>query len=100
MIERAAPAMAAALILSGSESANPDSTGGASDMSLGFSYARKVGGTGFGVTGKYIRETILNYSASAFGLDLGVLHRFDNRPLSLGFDLSNAGTDIRFVDQS
>ena len=83
-----------------SETASPDSTGGASDMSLGVSYARKFGGVGFGVTGKYIREAIVNYSASAFALDIGVLHRMDNRPISLGFDLSNAGTDMRFIDQS
>ena len=82
------------------ETASPDSTGGASDMALGVSYARKFAGVGFGVTGKYIREAILNYSASAFALDVGALHHFDDRPITLGFDLSNVGTDIRFIDQS
>ena len=82
------------------ETATPDSTGGASDMALGFSYAHKFGGTGVGVTGKYIREAILNYSASAFALDVGVLHHFESQPLSFGADLSNLGSPIRFIDQS
>ncbi|MFI5349393.1 MAG: PorV/PorQ family protein [Elusimicrobiota bacterium] len=82
------------------ETTNPDSTGGASDLSLGVSYAHKFAGVGFGVTGKFIREAILNYSATALGLDVGALKHFDEQPISLGFALSNAGTDIRFIDQS
>ena len=82
------------------ESASPDSTGGASDLALGVSYARQFAGIGVGVTGKYIRESIVGYSASAYAVDIGVLRRFESRPLSLGFDLSNAGTDVRFIDQS
>jgi hypothetical protein len=82
------------------ETASPDGTAGASDLALGASYARQVGGVALGVTGKFIRETIVNYSASAFALDVGALHRFEGHPLSLGFDLSNAGTPVRFIDQS
>jgi hypothetical protein len=82
------------------ETATPDSTGGASDLDLSASYARKFGGVAVGVTGKYIREAILNYSASAFGLDVGALHRFESRPVSVGAALTNVGTDIRFLSQS
>jgi hypothetical protein len=83
-----------------SETAAPDSVGGASDMDLGVSYARKVGPVGLGVTGKYIRETILNYSASAYAFDAGVLYRSEEHPYSFGFDLANVGTDIRFIELS
>jgi hypothetical protein len=83
-----------------SETASPDSTGGASDLALGVSYARQVAGVGFGVTGRYVRESILNYTASAVAFDAGVLYRLADHPISVGFDLSNAGTDIRFIDIS
>lgn len=82
------------------ETASPDSVGGASDLTVGASYARRIGGVGFGVTGKYIREAILNYSASSFAFDLGLLRRLEDHPVSLGFDLSNVGTAMRFIDRS
>lgn len=82
------------------ETAAPEATVGASGLALGVSYARKVGGVGLGVTGKYIRESIANYSASAYALDLGALHRFENRPISLGLNIANMGTQIRYIDQS
>ncbi|MFI5362086.1 MAG: PorV/PorQ family protein [Elusimicrobiota bacterium] len=82
------------------ETAAPDATGGASDMSLGGSYAQKIDGVGVGVTGRYIREAILGYSASAFGFDVGALKHFDDSPLSLGMTLTNVGTDIRFLQLS
>ena len=73
---------------------------GASGLALGVSYARKVGVVGVGVTGKYIRESIASYSATAFALDMGALYRFESRPVSLGLDLANMGTPIRYIDQS
>lgn len=82
------------------ETAAPEATVGASGLALGVSYGRKISGIGFGVTGKYIRESIANYSASAFALDLGALYRFEGRPVSVGLDLANMGTPIRYVDQS
>lgn len=83
-----------------SETAAPEAIVGASGLSLGLSYGRKVNGVGLGVTGKFIRETIAQYSASAFALDLGALYRFEGRPVSLGLDVANLGTRIRYVDQS
>jgi len=82
------------------ETAAPEATVGASGLVLGVSYARRFGGVGFGITGKYIRESIASYSASAYALDLGVLHRLENRPISLGLDIANLGTQIRYIDQS
>lgn len=81
------------------ETAAPEATVGASGTALGVSCARKLGGVGVGVTGKYIRETIANYSASAYALDLGALYRFENRPVSLGLDVANVGTQIRYIDR-
>lgn len=82
------------------ETIEPEAVVGASGLSVGASYARDIGGTGVGVTGKFIRETIANYSASAFALDLGALHRFENRPISLGLNVANLGTKIRYIDES
>lgn len=82
------------------ETAAPEAIVGASGLALGVSYARKVNGVGVGVTGKFIRETIANYSASAFALDLGALYRFESWPISVGLNLANFGTPIRYIDQS
>lgn len=82
------------------ETAMPEATVGASGLALGVSYGAKVGDTGVGVTGKYIRETLANFSASAFAVDLGVLHRFENRPISLGLNIANLGTKIKFINES
>ncbi|MDE2290628.1 MAG: PorV/PorQ family protein, partial [Elusimicrobia bacterium] len=73
---------------------------GASDLAVGATCARRIAGVGFGVTGKYIRETIASYSASSYALDVGALRRFERLPVSVGFDLSNAGTPVRFISQS
>lgn len=81
------------------ETAAPEATVGASGLAFGVSYARKFAGVSVGVTGKFIRETIANYSASAYALDFGVLHRFENHPISLGFNVANMGTQIRYVEQ-
>ncbi|MDE2141791.1 MAG: PorV/PorQ family protein [Elusimicrobia bacterium] len=73
---------------------------GASDLAVGASYGRTVGPVGLGATLKYIHETIGNASADAYAVDLGALHRFENYPVSVGADLANLGTKVRFVDQA
>ena len=82
------------------ETAAPEAIVGASGLALGLSVARKIGPLGAGATVKYIREGIANYSASAYALDLGVLHRFESRPISLGLGVSNLGPGLRFIDQT
>lgn len=81
------------------ETAAPEASVGASDMALGLSYARKLGGVALGATGKYVREAIAGYSASAYALDFGALRRFESAPLSAGLSVANVGTAVRFVDQ-
>lgn len=82
------------------ETAEPEGKTGASDLALSFSYGRKVSGVGLGVTGRYIREAIAGYSASAVALDLGLLHRLESRPISLGLSIANLGPGIRFIDRT
>lgn len=73
---------------------------GASDMSFGASAADKFFGIGFGASAKFIHETLAGYSASAFAVDFGALKRFDDHPVSLGLDITNVGSGIRFIDQT
>lgn len=73
---------------------------GASDLAVGASYGRRVGSVGLGATLKYIHESIGGNSADAYAADLGALHRFEAWPVSVGADLANAGTKVRFIDQA
>lgn len=72
----------------------------ASDLLVGASYGRQAGPVGLGATFKYIHESIGGASAGAYAVDLGALHRFEAWPVSVGADLANAGTKVKFVDQS
>jgi len=82
------------------ETAAPEGTFGASDISLSVSHGRNLGGFGVGVTGRMIRQTIGERSALAYALDLGFLHRFENRPFSVGLSLMNVGTSVKFVEEA
>jgi hypothetical protein len=73
---------------------------GASDVAIGASYGRTVGPVGLGATVKYIHESIGGASAGAYAADFGVLHQFESAPVSVGADLANVGTKIRFIDQA
>ena len=73
---------------------------GASDLAIGLSYGRKVGSVGLGATIKYIHQSIGSDGADAYAVDLGVLHHFESAPVSVGADLANLGTPVRFIDQS
>lgn len=83
-----------------SETTDPEGKANASDMALSFSCGRKVGGVGLGATGRYIREAVAGYSASAIAMDLGLLHRLENRPVSFGLSIANLGPGLRFIDQT
>lgn len=82
-----------------SETAAPEGEFGASDLMMGFSYARKVLGVGVGGTVKIIRQTIGEYSASAYAVDFGTLYRMKSRPISLGFSVTNLGTKVTFIER-
>ena len=73
---------------------------GASDLAVGLSYGRQVGHVALGATLKYIHESIGSNSADAYAVDLGALHRFESHPISVGMDLANFGTQVRFIDQA
>ena len=72
----------------------------ASDLAVGLSYGRQVSGVGLGATVKFIHEAIGSASADAYAVDLGALHHFASYPVSVGADLANFGTKIRFIDQA
>lgn len=71
----------------------------ASDLMIGASYGRTLGPVGVGATVKYIRESIGSASADAYAADLGVLHRFQSQPVSVGASLANFGTKVKFIEQ-
>lgn len=77
----------------------PEGTGeyyDASDLAIALSYAMNITGNfSFGITGKYIYQTIWHESASAFAADLGILYKTDLDGLSLGASISNFGNDMR-----
>ncbi|MFH2204924.1 MAG: PorV/PorQ family protein [Elusimicrobiota bacterium] len=81
------------------ESAQPEGSFGASDLMLGASIGRKYRGIGFGATGKLIRQSIGEYSATAYAIDMGALYRMRHTPLSFGAGLTNVGTKMKFVNQ-
>ena len=84
-----------------SETAQPEGTFGASDLMMGVSYGRRLTdlGLGLGVTGKFIRQSIGEYSASAYAADLGALYRLQESPVSLGLSVVNLGTRVKFIEQ-
>jgi hypothetical protein len=53
-----------------------------------------------GVTGRLIQEKIDDASASALSSDLGVLKRFEEHPLTVGFALRHLGQKIKFREIS
>ncbi len=82
-----------------SETAEPEGEFGASDLMMGFSYARKINGVGVGGTVKIIRQTIGEYSASAYAVDFGTLYRMKSYPISLGLGVTNLGTKVTFIER-
>jgi hypothetical protein len=72
---------------------------GASDLMAAGSYGRRVGPVALGATVKYIHETIGGASADAYAVDFGALRRFESWPVTVGADLANLGTKLRFIDQ-
>jgi len=82
-----------------SETPQPEGQFGASDLALGISYGRKVRGVGVGGTLKIIRQTIGEYSAQAFAVDMGVIQRFDRFPVSVGASIVNLGSQVRFIEE-
>jgi len=67
------------------------------DMVIGGSYARRlIPEFSVGVTAKYLRETIYNYTAQGIAFDVGIQYATGIKTLKLGFAISNFGPDMGF----
>jgi hypothetical protein len=77
---------------------SPEGTGerwDAMDIAFGLSYARNLTDRfSIGGTVKYIQQKIWNESASAFGLDVGLLYVTEFNDMKIGMSISNFGTDM------
>jgi hypothetical protein len=82
------------------ESEGLDGTFDNLDSAYAVSFGRNLGQTySLGLTGRYIKEKIDSTSASAWSSDIGIMKRFDNRPLSLGLAIRHLGPEIKFRDE-
>ena len=69
----------------------------ATDLALGISYALNITSEfSMGFTGKYISQNIWHMSASAFGLDVGLLYKSPIEGLTLGMAITNVGSQIKY----
>jgi hypothetical protein len=70
---------------------------GASDFAAGVSYARIITDKlSFGLTAKFVNQTIWDMSANAFGADLGLYYNTGFRSLRIGAAVTNYGTQLTF----
>jgi len=72
-------------------------TFGASDVALAVSYARVITDKlSFGLTGKAVQQSIWDMSASAAGVDFGLLYNTGFKSLRIGAAVTNFGTQLAF----
>jgi len=73
----------------------------ASDLAVAVGYGQRLGG-GYSLGGnlKYIRSKIESENANAFAVDLGLMYRQPNEPLSFGLAIQNLGSKMKFISQS
>ncbi|MFP4548690.1 MAG: PorV/PorQ family protein [Fidelibacterota bacterium] len=78
----------------------PDGTGNyysSGDISVGLSYARRMTDKfSFGITGKYIQETIYNESASQVAMDVGSVYQTNFHNLRIGMAVRNFSGTLEF----
>lgn len=73
----------------------------ASDLAIAVGYGQRFGeGYSLGGTLKYIRSKIESEDASAFAVDLGLMYRVPDQPLTLGLAIQNLGSKMKFISQS
>lgn len=71
------------------------------DMAVQGSYSRKLDRrTSFGASFKVLRQEIDGISGYGAAADLGLMRKFESRPLSLGFVVQHAGTPVKLVNQA
>ncbi|RKX65795.1 hypothetical protein DRP44_05525 [candidate division TA06 bacterium] len=80
---------------------HPEGTGrtfSSNDMVVGATYAKNFTDKfSFGITGKFVRETIWDMSASTFGVDLGVMYQTGVDNLRIGGVMRNFGGQAQFT---
>jgi hypothetical protein len=78
---------------------NPEGDGrvfDATDFALGVSYARSLTDRfSIGFTGKYVRQTIWNESATGVAFDVGTIYTTPFNDLKIGASISNFGSKMR-----
>jgi hypothetical protein len=78
----------------------PNGTGrffGAQDIAIGVSYARYFTDRfAFGITAKYIEQSIWNESSSGLAFDLGTKYTLDFQNLTIAMSMRNFGADLKF----
>ncbi|TBR19408.1 PorV/PorQ family protein, partial [bacterium] len=84
--------------------ANRQATTGfeAADTAYTLSYSRRLPdlkSSSVGANLKLLRSEIGGYSAQTVAVDLGVQHRFADKPLSLGASVLNIGRGMKFMEQ-
>ena len=72
----------------------------ASDLAIGLSYSKMLTDRfAFGITGKFVKETIDVYNATNFLLDGGVLYYTGLASLRIAAAIQNFGVDSKFEDK-
>jgi hypothetical protein len=70
------------------------------DAAYGLSYGRALTDRlSAGITMRYVTQKIDTASAQAWSTDLGILHRFENRPVSIGFAIRHLGQEVKFNEE-
>ena len=68
------------------------------DLAFGLSYSRQLTDRfSFGISAKYISESLYRLRASAIAFDLGTLYVIPGTALRLGMSLTNFGTKMQFA---
>lgn len=79
---------------------SPNGTGryyDAQDVALGLSFSRYLTDRfSFGMTVKYVSQTIWNESADGIAFDLGTQYNLDFQNLTIAMSMTNFGGDLRF----
>lgn len=77
------------------EYGNPTNNFSPTDLAVIVSYAREFSGINFGGNIKYISSKLVN-TATAIGIDLGLMKNLMENKLSLGLVIQNLGTKIKY----
>ncbi len=71
------------------------------DAAYGLSYARSLySNLSLGLTARYIHQEIDTAKASTWSGDVGLLKRFEEKPLTVGLAIRHLGQNVRFSEES